>query len=90
MALALGSLAVVEGRRRRAEAGGDLGGKVEAPQEPTVVAVWSTHVAADATGVPQDRCETGDSGEAAGAAEGVHVPAGAGDELRPQQRAQAS
>lgn len=50
-----------------------------------MVAVWSAHVAADATGVPWDWCQSGDAGESARAAEGAHVAAGAGDELRPQQ-----
>ena len=30
-----------------------------------MVAVWSAHVAADASGVPWDRCEAGDPGETA-------------------------
>lgn len=54
-----------------------------------MVAVWPAHVAADPTGVPWDRCETGDAGESARGPEGVHVPAGASDGLRPQQRARA-
>lgn len=54
-----------------------------------MVAVWPAHVAADPTGVPWDRYEAGDAGEASRGAEGVHIPAGAGDELRPQLRAHA-
>lgn len=72
------------GQSAGAEAGGDLGGWVEHAQESSMVAVWSAHVPA----VPA-RCETGDSSKAPRTPERVHVPAGAGDELRPQQRAHA-
>lgn len=68
---------VADGTSRRAMTGG----------EPAVVAMWPAHIAADATGVPWYRCESNNPGEAACAAEGGHVPTGAGDELRPRQGA---
>lgn len=54
-----------------------------------MVAVRSAHVAGDPAGVAWNRCEAGDSGQAAGAAEGIHVAAGAGDELRIEGQARA-
>lgn len=73
--LALAPRAFVERPGDGAAAGGGLGGEVEDPQEATVVAVGPAHVAADASGVPGNRCQAGDSGQTAGAAEGVHVAA---------------
>lgn len=54
-----------------------------------MVSVWSAHVAADPAGVPWNQRETGDAGKAADTAEGIHVTAGAGDELRTEGRAHA-
>lgn len=54
-----------------------------------MVAVWPTHVAPDAAGVPWEGCGSGESGEASRGAESVHVPTGAGDELPVQRRAHA-
>lgn len=42
---------------------------MEGPEEATVVASWTAHVAADPSGVPWDRGQAGEPGEAVRSAE---------------------
>lgn len=63
--------------------------EVHAPQQAAVVSLGSAQVAADAAGVPGPGGQAGEAGQAIGAAEGVHVTAGRGDELGAEPGAHA-